>query len=417
MQTVNWPRVWGVFGLLLFASSGAFAEDWPRFRGPNGAGLAPTSARTEWQATEIAWQTSLPGIGHSSPVVFAGRVFVTSGDEESGSRFVNAYRLSDGHRLWERKFAATGHRKHKLNSFASPTPAVDSERLYVAWATPEQSLITALDHDGQQLWQVDVGEFKSGHGFGVSPIVVDDMVVVALEHQGDSRWLALDSNTGEIRWQRPLKSSLHYATPCVRTIGDRRELIFTNWEQGISGVDPRTGEVNWAADVFDKQHIESSISSPVLAGDLVIGVCGWLGHQNEVAAVRPSAAGDGAAGDGAELVWKLERGAPLCVTPIVVGERLYLWTDTGIATCVDVNNGEVKWQRRVGGNYYASPIAIGDRLLNVSVDGEVVVLAAGDEYKVLWRGELDEGTHASPAVADGHLLLRTFGKLVVIGPK
>jgi outer membrane protein assembly factor BamB len=218
----------------------------------------------------------------------------------------------------------------------------------------------------------------------------------------------MDVRDGSVRWRVPCDSSLHYATPCVRPrVDGRDELIFVNWEQGISGVDPESGQVSWNADVFDKSHIESSISSPVLAGKLVIGVSGWLGHGYEAIAVDPDRPGD-------KTAWKLDRGAPLCTTPVVVGGLVCFWSDQGVVTCVDAGTGEEHWRERVGGSYYSSPISDGKRILNVSTEGEAVILEASSVYRLLARNRLDEGSHATPAIDGEDLFLRTFTGLTCL---
>ena len=142
-------------------------------------------------------------------------IFLTSGDEESGARIVVCLDAKDGSVRWRRDFEEAHHRKHKLNSFASPSPAVDEKHVYVAWGTPEHLWVLALDHSGAERWRVDLGPFKSGHGFGVSPIVHDDLLILPNEHQGDSALVALDTATGKQRWRVPRNSKTVYSTPCV----------------------------------------------------------------------------------------------------------------------------------------------------------------------------------------------------------
>jgi outer membrane protein assembly factor BamB len=194
----------------------------------------------------------------------------------------------------------------------------------------------------------------------------------------------------------------------VRTAAGGDELIFVNWEQGIVGVDPRTGQSRWGADVFDKSHVEASIGSPVLAGELVIGISGYLGHGYEAIAVDPGREGD-------KVVWKLDRGGPLCTTPLVVDDLVFFWSDSGVVTCVDAATGDVHWRERVGSNYYASPVCAGDAVYNISTDGELVVLAASRDYELLARNNLGEPSHATPAVAHNRMYVRTFNQLLCIG--
>jgi outer membrane protein assembly factor BamB len=395
---------------LLLLPAFAAAQEWTRFRGPNGAGVSETRFPVEWSESAYLWKADLPGVGHSSPVLWGNRLFLTSGDEESGTRILLCLDARTGRILWTKEYEAAKHGKHQLNSFASPTPTVDAQRVYHCFATPEEFLATALTHDGEELWRRNLGAFKSGHGYGASPILVEGLLIVPNEQGGQSSLLALDAATGEIRWQTPRESQVQFYTPCIRKHAGGAELIFTNWEQGIAGLDAATGETLWSADVFDKSHIESSIGSPVLAGDLVLGVCGWLGHGNEVIAVRPPASGDGKA----EQVFRIDRGAPLCTTPLVKDDLLFLWSDNGVVTCADAANGKIHWTKRIGGVFYSSPIAAGDYVYNISAAGEVIVLAASRELQIAGRNRLDEGSHATPAIAAGVMYVRTFTRLMAI---
>jgi outer membrane protein assembly factor BamB len=400
--------------VLCLGTSIASGQEWTRFRGPNGSGVSrATTVPTQWTDADHNWRIKLPGRGHSSPVLWGKRLFIASGDEETGERIVLCVNADDGRRLWSREFPAARHGKHDLNSFASSTPAVDRDRLYVSWATPDEYAVIALDHDGQDIWRVNLGPSKVAHGFGASPIVHDDLVVVPNDQDGTSSLVALESATGEIRWSVARNGKSSYITPCVfQPDGRAAELIFTNWEHGITSIDPKTGEQNWELDIFEKSHVESAIGSPIVAGDLVLGTCGWLGVRKEVVAVRPSSIGRGK--DAAE-VYRIDRAAPLCTTPLVCEDLLFLWSDDGIVTCADVRTGDVHWRERVGGTYYTSPICVNDRLYGISDDGDMVVLAAAKKFERLARFPLGEGSHSTPAVAHGKLHVRTFTQLFSVG--
>jgi outer membrane protein assembly factor BamB len=237
-------------------------------------------------------------------------------------------------------------------------------------------------------------------------------VLVANEHSGDSELLGLDAATGRVHWRISRKSEVAYSTPCVyERPGRPAEVIFTNWENGITAVNPQTGRVNWERRVFDESHIECSISSPIVAGDLILGTCGWLGHGEQTVAVRPDDQQPGTAVE----VYRIERGAPLTPTPLVKGDLLFLWADDGIVTCVDSRTGRPVWRERVGGTYYGSPVGVGEAVYCLSADGEAVVIAAKREYELLARLPLGEGSHATPAVADGVMYLRTFSRVMTVG--
>lgn len=396
--------------LLLVLASNVAGQEWTRFRGPNGSGLSPaTTIPVRWTEKDYNWKVKLPGVGHSSPVLWGERLFVTCGEEATGKRIVLCLRTTDGSRLWLREFAGTRHGKHADNSFASATPAVDEHRLYVCWGTPKEYLVLALDHDGKEVWRADLGPFQGGHGFGASPIVHEDLVVIPNDQDGPSTLVALDRATGKLRWKVPRKSKTTYTTPCVYQGKSRpAELIVTSWEHGITGIDPKTGTTKWESDTFSKGHVETAIGSPIVAGDLVIGTCGWLGVKKEVIAVRP---------DRPDPVYRIERAAPLVTTPLVKDDLLFLWSDEGQVTCANVATGEVHWRERVPGSYYGSPVCAGKCLYCISRDGDVLVLAAARRFEQLARNPLGEGSHCTPAIAGGVMYLRTFTQLIAVGGK
>jgi len=390
------------------------AEEWTRFRGPNGSGVsAATTVPVRWTEKDFNWKVELPGVGHSSPVLWRDRLFVTSAEEKTGKRILLCLRVQDGQTVWSRAFAGERSGKHSDNSFATATPAVDERHVYVCWGNAREYLVVALDHDGKEVWRADLGSFKSGHGFGPSPIVHEDLLIVPNDQNGDSALYGLERTTGKVRWKVPRQSKAHYTTPCVfRPGGQPAQLIFTSYEHGITSIDPKTGRVLWELDIFDKRHIETAIGSPIVAGDLVLGTCGWLGVRQEVVAVRPPSGADKAQ---ATEVYRIDRSAPLCTTPLVQGDLLFLWSDGGIVTCADLATGKVHWSERVPGSYYTSPVCVGDRLYGISRDGEAVVLAVSKRFELLARNPLGEGSHSTPAVADGRMYLRTFSHLISLG--
>jgi outer membrane protein assembly factor BamB len=387
----------------------AAAQEWTRFRGPNGSGVSTQTLATTWSEKDLRWKVRLAGSGHASPVLWGRTIFVASGVPAMGKRVIQCLDTARGEELWSRSYPAEKHRQHEHNSWASATPALDERHVYVLWASPKDYLIVALTHAGDEKWRLDLGGFKSGHGFGVSPIVHEDIVIVPHEHEGKSAVLALDRDSGKVRWQVPRKSRTTYSTPCVYTPpGRRSEIICVSYEHGVTSIDPKSGGVNWEQDVFDKRHIETSIASPIVAGDLVLGSSGWLGVRKEVIALRPGA-------DGARHVYTITKGSPLVPTPLVKDDLLFLWGDDGIVTCNELAGGKELWRERVPGTYYSSAICADNHVYNVSREGDVVVLKAGRAFEHVATNPLGEGSHSSPAVAGGVLYVRTFNHLCAIG--
>ncbi len=404
-----------VLSSFLYSSLCMFASgEWTRFRGPNGTGVAEGNTRqipTEWKNDDVRWSVDLPGKGHSSPVVWGDRIFLTSADKDRGVHMNLCLSVKDGKILWSRESEFSDYRIHGFNSFASTTPAVTEDRVYFFESTPAGQTLKAYDHDGELKWSRDFSVKISEHGNGVSPMVYRDKVILSNEQEGGSFLIALDQNTGETVWKtRRDNAKASFATPCVYTPeGQADQLVFVSMAHGITGVDPENGKVLWEADdLFDKR----TVSSPVVAGDYIIGTCGSGGGGNYLVAVKPSKTETGFE---AQMEFRVRRAAPYVPTPIYKNDRLYLWNDGGIVSCIDTKTGETLWSERVGGRYFGSPILLDDRILCVSDTGEAVWVAAADEFKILGRVQLPEGSNATPAFVNGTLYLRTESGLISVG--
>ena len=399
-----------VFLLLLSSCYTGLSQEWTRFRGPNGSGISPAKTiPTTWTEKDFNWKLPLPGAGHSSPVLWGDKIFLTTGDDQTKQVSVFCVSAVGGQVLWQKAFPFTPYHKNGYNTFASASPAVDQHRVYVCWSSPEHYTLMALTHDGQTVWEKDLGPFASQHGGGASPIVYQDKVILGNEQDGESFLIAVDAATGKTRWQSPRASKeTVYSTPCVYEPKDAPPaLIFNSHSNGVSAIDPDNGKVLWElADAFDKRVV----SSPVLAAGLIVGACGSGGGGNYLVAVRP-----GGPAKKPELAYTIRKSAPYVPTSVCVGERLFLWSDGGIVSCVQAASGEVKWQERVGGNFFSSPLWVDGRLFCVSTKGEVVVVEASDRFQVLARNPLGEVTHSTPAVAGGRMFIHTAKSLISVG--
>lgn len=403
-------RRW-LMACVFLISSPLLAQEWPRFRGPNGGGSGQANLPLQWTEKDFAWKTAIPGGGHSSPIIWGDKIFLTSGDSKTGQRIVLAVQ-SDGKIAWSKEFAAKPYGMHLRNSVATGTPAVDADRVYAAFSTPDQFTVIALDHSGKVSWQVDLGRYSSQHGFGSSLVVHEDLLIVPNEQDGGGWLHGLDKATGQERWKVKRNSgNATYSTPCVyQRPGGKPELIFTNWKHGITSLEPATGKVNWEVSCFAPELKERAVASPVIAGDLILGTCGFVTAQKHFVAIRPGVTGK------PEEVWRIEKQVSYLPTPLVKGNRVFACSELGFASCIDVADGKVIWQERVpGGGYSASPICVGDRLYCVSNEGEVLVLAAADQFQVLARNSLGEATQSTPAIGHGRIYFRTKGHLIGIG--
>jgi outer membrane protein assembly factor BamB len=223
--------------------------------------------------------------------------------------------------------------------------------------------------------------------------------------------IAVDAATGKTRWKTPRKTTqTGYGTPCVYQPGTGKpQLIFNSQSDGISAIDPGDGKVIWElADLFDKR----TVSSPVIAGGLLLGSCGSGGGGNYLVAVRPGVPAEKKA---PTVVFTIRKSAPYVPTSVAYGNLLFLWGDGGIVSCLQAASGEVKWQERVGGDFFSSPVCVDGRLFCVSVRGEVAVVEATDKFQVLAKNPLGELTRSTPAVAGGRMYIHTSQHLFSIG--
>jgi outer membrane protein assembly factor BamB len=396
---------------LLAQLSVASAENWDRFRGPNGAGQSDAlGIPTEWKAKNFLWKQSLPGLGHSSPVIWNNRLFTMSADPESGQQIVLAFDALSGEPLWERRFDSAGYHRHDFNSYASSTPAVDADHVYAMWLSSGRVMLVALSHAGDEVWRKDIGPFEEVHGFGKSPIVVGDLVIVANDSEADSATIALDRVSGDVRWTTPRPSGITaFASPCLLdTSAAKTQLLTLSTASGLTALDTQTGEVLWQG--FRDDLTQRCVASPIVAGGLVFVMCGQGGNGKLLIAARP-----GDQTHPPQEVYRLQQSIPNVPTPVVAGDLLFLWHDRGVVSCYDLATGKPHWKERIGGDFHSSPLAIGDRIFCPSREGDMIVLSASPTYQLLARNELGEPCHATPAVAHGRLYVRTETSLLCVG--
>jgi outer membrane protein assembly factor BamB len=408
---------------LIFLAVHCFGQEWTRFRGPNGTGISHAKGiPTEPGEANILWKTELPGSGHSSPVLWGEQIFLTSTGDKAGGVSVLCLSGKNGKLLWRRDFGLTPFARHQFNSFASSTPSVDEQRVYAVWNEPEHYMLSALDHQGNVLWQRDFGPFVSQHGCGISPIVYEGKVILGNEQDdvkfvkdstrsGKSFIVTVDAASGKTLWETPRRSAVvSYATPCVyQPKHTKPVIVFTSQAHGIYALNPDDGQVAWE---FDEAFDKRCVSSPILAGDIVLGTCGSGGGGNIVTAINPRNA---TPEHKPELAYQLKKSAPYVPTGIALGNLIWLWSDSGIITCLDAAKGTIHYQERVSGNFFGSPVWIDGRLFCVSTEGEIVVVEASDKFKLLHRYPLHELCHSTPAVALNKMFIHTEKHLWAIG--
>jgi outer membrane protein assembly factor BamB len=426
------------------AGSIVSANDWPQFRGKDAAGVAvgTSTPPAQWRLspdTGIAWKTAIPGLAHSSPIVFGDRVYLTTAVAAEGKpRIVlgdvsksgidpatdtgrHAWRLiaidkASGKIAWD-KVAYEGTprmKRHVKASHASATPATDG-RTIVALMGSEG--LFAFDMNGAQKWRADLGVMDVGlvddpgmqWGPASSPVIFGNMVLVQNDRHKNSFLAAYDLATGKELWRTPHEEYPSWATPAIIRAGTRTEIV-TNSGQYIRGFDPQTGKELWR---LSDSRTQVKVPTPIAAGDLVIVTGGYPPGGRPIYAIRP-----GGSGELTEkaLAWKTDRGAPYTGTPIMYNGLLYALTDNGILSAYEPKTGERIYQQRVasGSGFSASPVAAGGRLYLASEDGDVFVVKAGRTYELLATNPMGESLMATPAISGNTIFIRTLTSLVAV---
>lgn len=426
--------------LLLANSAGATKASWPQWRGPSGQGTSDEkNLPTEWSATKnIKWKTPIAGRGHSSPIVWGNRIFLTTaiqGEVVPGAKAVkhmypegeflhpdsvgadhkHAFKVicldrETGKILWERTaFEGTPYDdRHRKSSFAAATPATDGKYVYAYFGTEG---IYAYDMKGKQIWKANLGKIGTvGMGTGTSPILHNNLVIVQCDEEfGEASFIVgLDKKTGKEVWRTPRKTiEVSWSTPLLVHTAKRAELI-TSGNELVVAYDPATGKELWR-----HKGVESnSIPSPVSNSELVFISAGFPAKI----AMAIKLGSDGDLVD--SVVWKYEKGTAYVPSPILYGDYLYLTTDRGILTCLDSRTGEVKYEGGrvpVPATFTASPIAFEGKILMTSEDGDTFVIKAGPKHEILATNSVNEPVYASPAVADGNIFIRGEKTLYCIG--
>jgi outer membrane protein assembly factor BamB len=433
--------------LSLIFSALAAAQNWPSFRGPNATGIAdgqdPPAAWDATKSVNVRWKTAIPGLGHSSPVVWGDRVFVTtaiSSDPKSeftpgaAEQFEPAKDVSPhtwrvycldkrtGKILWER----TAHqgvpksKRHPTSSQANSTPATDGQRLAVFFGSEG---LFAYDYNGKLLWKQDVGIINPGFhldpdfewGAGSSPILYKNLVILQCDNQKDSFLAAYDLRDGKPVWRVPRDEPPSWGTPAVHTGRARPELVANG--RIIRGYDPLTGKELWRL----ATKADVTVGTPVVAGDLIFITDGWMNQPFHV--IHPGATGDISLKDGAlsndYVAWSKNRGGQWYIqTPIVYADLLYTVSQNGILACYNAKTGERHYYERLGGKgggYTASPVAADGKLYFTSQDGEIFVVKTGPKYELLAANPMGEVCMATPAISEGMIFVRTQKHLYGIG--
>lgn len=403
------------------ASNAVDAQEWTRFRGPNGSGIGDApSMPAEFSSSDFEWVVELPGTGVSSPVLWGTKLFVTVAGKGEAKHIVLCYDGTNGKQLWEWSEPYEANHKHNFNDFASATPVVDERAVYVCWSSAQETRVIALDHAGKKLWNRSWAGFTSDHGSAASPVLIDGVLIVHTDglEQKKSYIYGINPADGSELWARervtPEGNEKHitaYNTPVESKSGDRTTVVMLSTNHGWMGLDPKTGEEVWS----HKQVYEfRSVGSIAESGGLLFAAMGSGGAGKQSAALQLN----GTASPELKYSLGIKDGLSYVPTPIIHDGLLYLFGDGGVVTCRDAKTGELVYQERAGsGQFFSSPVLVDGKIYCASRDGLVVVLQAGREFKKLAENKLDSGVNATPAVANGRLYFRTESHLISLKSK
>ena len=415
--------------LFFFVAGLIRAENWPGWRGPSGDGIsAGKGIPTKWSSKEnIAWRIAVPGEGHSSPIVWGDKVFLTSSLTEKNKRILLCIDRLSGQTVWQRDVVQSPPETiHRLNSRASGTPTTDGKQVYVTFMraegdkviapnvgserliTPGKIIVAAYDLDGNEKWKTNVGDFLSAHGFNTCPVLFEDLVILNGDHDGNAYLVALDRQSGRQRWRtRRENKTRSYVTPIIREIDGITQMILSG-SLCIASYDPRNGKRHWIVDGPTEQFV----ASMVYDGKYVFATGGY--PERHTLAIRPG--GKGNVTD-THIAWRTTRGAAYVPSPIISGRYLLMVADSGIASCFEARTGKRHWMERLPGGHSPSPVSADGLVYFVSDRGVTTIIRPSETFAVIAKNELGEPVSASPAISQGQIFLRTHQHLYCIGSK
>jgi outer membrane protein assembly factor BamB len=437
-----------LIALCLFTASLTQAQNWPQFRGPGATGVVEGhAAATKWnveKSENVRWKTEIPGLAHSSPVVWGDKVFVSTAvttsakdetryglygdvapvkDDPRHTWKVYALDKQTGKILWER-VAYDGIpkvKRHPKSTHADSTPVTDGRYLVVLFGSHG---LYAYDLDGKLKWKQDLGMLDSGWFYdadyqwehGSSPVIYRDLVIIQADIQKDSYIAAYDIKSGKLVWKTPREEISSWGTPTVYDSKTRPEVI-TNGSKAIRGYDPMTGKELWRL----TPNSEVTTPTPFVAQDLIFVTSGYAPIQ-PIYAIKPGAVGDITLKDGKEssdsIAWSKQRGGPYMPTPVVYGDLLYTCSNQGVLTAYNAKTGERVYQERLGGKggaFTASPVASDGKLYLSSEDGDIFVVKTGPKYELLATNPVGEVMMATPAISDGLVIVRGLKHVFAFG--
>ncbi len=383
---------------LLAPTFPVYASDWPWWRGPERNGVAAADAappRDFGLGKNLRWSVDLPGRGHGSACVAGDRVYLATADEERQIQAMHGFDRATGGLLWTTVVHEGGHTQ-KINqkaTWASATPACDGGRVFVNFLSGDAVYTTALDLDGKRLWQTKISDYLVHQGYGSSPAIFGELVIVSADNKGPDGGAVcgLDRATGEVVWRHARASLPNYPSPVILEVAGKVQLFLSGTDK-VTSLDPASGKVNWEIDGATTECVTSTPTD----GKHIYTSGGY--PKNHVAAVAADGSG--------RVVW--ETNDRVYVPSMLVRDGyLYATMDGGVALCLDAATGEEKWKGRLGGTFSASPVLVGDRIHAVNESGDYFVFKADPAgLEILAKNKVGDEVFATPSICGKEIFLR-----------
>jgi outer membrane protein assembly factor BamB len=370
-------------------------NDWPWWRGPNRNGYAGNqNVPIEWDETKnIVWKASIPGRGHSTPTIVGEKIFLLTSDEEKHTQSVICFERSTGALLWTTQIHEGGWqgRIHERNTQATPTIACDGKRIFASLMYNEQIWLSALNLNGDILWQQKACDFSSHWGYSTSPAIYKSLVIVSADHKNGGQLTGLDQETGKVVWKTSRPMTPNYASPIIYNLNGRDQIILPGCEM-LAAYDPNDGKLIWSSPVTTQETVGSAVTD----GKYIFASGGW--PKNETACVLADGSG--------ELVWRNSI-RTYASSMLVTDGHLYTMTDQGIAYCWNSETGKMMWREKLGGDFSASLVLVGDHLYASSEQGKTVIFKATPErFELVAENQLGDEIWATPVICGDNIYLR-----------
>jgi outer membrane protein assembly factor BamB len=436
-----------VIAVLFLSSITINAQNWPSFRGPNASGVADgTNPPVTWnleKSQNVLWKTTIPGLSHSSPIVWGNNIFVITAisndpkptfkakdrgidlanDNASHTWMIFALDKRNGRVIWTEKAyeGVPRAKRHVKATQANSTPVTDGR--YVVALFGSEGL-ACYDIKGKLQWKQDLGvlnpglwdDKESSWGHASSPIIYRDLVIVQADGHKQSFIAAFNLKDGKQAWRVERNEITSWTTPTIYQGKDRVELI-ANGGRYIRGYDPLTGKELWR---FADNDTQVKMQAPLIAHDLIY-ITGGYPPGRPMYAFRPGAVGDISLKSGEDknafVAWTTSKGSPYTPTPIIYGDLFYVLADNGVLSAYDAKTGENLYQQRLPSSFSASPVAADGKLYLSSEDGDVFVVKAGRQYELLSRNTMGQPLMATPALSEAMLIIRAENTLYALGER